>query len=278
MSNAGIDFKTRYGRWAIVAGASEGVGAAAAKALAARGLDLLLIARGLERLNAIAADIAQRYEVSVKTLSADLTEANASTSILEAAEGLEIGLLFYNAGAVHNSDRFLDQAIALPLQMIALNCTTPMLLAHALAPAMRTRGRGGIVTIGSMGCFVGAPHSVAYSAAKAFQVNLIEGLWAELHEEGVDVFSAIIGSTNTPGRARTLGIAFDANRDMTPEDVVSEILDNIPNGPTRVVAKVDWGIGPMAKPWSEFRKNALDMMVTAVKSFRPRETLSGKQR
>ncbi len=278
MSNAGIDFKTRYGRWAIVAGASEGVGAAAAKALAARGLDLLLIARGLERLNAIAADIAQRYEVSVKTLSADLTEANASTSILEAAEGLEIGLLFYNAGAVHNSDRFLDQAIALPLQMIALNCTTPMLLAHALAPAMRARGRGGIVTIGSMGCFVGAPHSVAYSAAKAFQVNLIEGLWAELHEEGVDVFSAIIGSTNTPGRARTLGIAFDANRDMTPEDVVSEILDNIPNGPTRVVAKVDWGIGPMAKPWSEFRKNALDMMVTAVKSFRPRETLSGKQR
>jgi short-subunit dehydrogenase len=270
------DFKKRYGPWAIVAGASEGVGAASADALAARGLNLLLIARGPERLEAFATDIRSRHQAEVRTLSLDLTGPGASEKIISAARALEVGLLFYNAGAVHNSDLFLDQPISLPLRMIMLNCTIPMVLAHALAPAMRERKRGGIVTVGSMGCFVGSPHSVAYSAAKAFQVNLIEGLWAELHEDGVDVFSAIIGSTNTPGRARTLGIAFDPNRDMTPEDVAAEIMDNIANGPTRVVANVSFGIGPMAKPWSEFRKTALDTMIEAVRKFRARETLAGK--
>jgi short-subunit dehydrogenase len=275
MSENNKQFKERYGRWAIVAGASEGVGASAAEELAARGLDLLLIARSEPRLNASAAEIRSRHTVEVRTLALDLTAPDATQRILAATAGLEVGLLFYNAGAVHNSDLFLDQPIELPLRMIALNCTTPLALSHALAPAMRKRGRGGIVTIGSMACFIGSPHSVAYAAAKAFQVNFIEGLWAELHKDGVDVFSAIIGSTNTPGRSRTLGVAFDPARDMTPEDVVRETLDNLRNGPTRVVANVEWGIGPMAKPWSEFRKTALSTMIEAVNAFLKRQTAPG---
>ncbi|TMK54660.1 MAG: SDR family NAD(P)-dependent oxidoreductase, partial [Actinobacteria bacterium] len=71
-------------------------------------------------------------------------------------------------GAVHNADLFLEQPLELPMRMIQLNCVVPVALVHALAPAMRERGRGGIVRVGSMGCFAGSPRVVAYSAAKAF--------------------------------------------------------------------------------------------------------------
>jgi short-subunit dehydrogenase len=157
-----------------------------------------------------------------------------------------VGLLFYNPGAVHNGDYFLDQPLELPLRMITLNCTVPTALVHALTPAMVERGRGGVVIVGSLGCFVGSPHSAAYSAAKAYQVNLVEGLWAELRGTGVHVLEAVIGSTTTPGRART-----------------------------RVIAKLATGIGPLAAPWEEFRANALDVMITATEEFNRRTKPTG---
>jgi short-subunit dehydrogenase len=263
-------FCERYGRFAIVAGASEGLGQSLAEELAARGLDLLLIARNDVRLGEIAATIGAQHGVEVRTLSLDLTDADAAERILAAADGLEVGLLVYNAGAVRNADLFLDQPIELPMRMIKLNCMTPVLLAHALAPAMRQRGRGGVVLVGSTGCFVGAPRIVAYSAAKAFQVNFIEGLHAELSADGVDVLSAVIGSTSTPGRAREMGVRFDPARDMTPEDVAREIVGNIGQGPTRVIAKQDSGLGALAGPWGAFRQSALAVVGAAMKGFAAR--------
>lgn len=268
-------FSARYGRWAIVAGASEGVGAYAAEELAARGLDLLLTARNAAALDEIADRIRQQHDVEVRTLPLDLTVPDAVEQILTAVAGLEVGLLLYVPGAVHNSQLFLDQNFDLPTRMVTLNCTVPMALVHALAPAMRDRGRGGLVLVGSVGCFVGSPRTVVYSAAKAFQVTLTEGLWAELHEDGVDVLSAVIGSTTTPGRARTLGVGIDETLDMSSEDVAREIVENIAHGPSRVIAKLTSGIGPLAEPWSEFRATALATMIEAVKGFTDRATSEG---
>lgn len=269
------DFARRYGRWAIVTGASEGVGACAAEELAARGLDLVLSARNGAHLDKVASGIRDRYDVEVRTLPLDLTEPDAAEQILAAVEGQEVGLLLYSPGAVHNSELFLDQPLELPMRMITLNCTVPVALVHALAPAMRDRGRGGIVLVGSMGCFVGSPRTVAYSASKAFQTTFIEGLWAELHDMGVDAFSAVIGSTTTPARARTLGVAIDDALDMSSEAVAREIVKNIGNGPTRVIAKLASGIGPLAEPWSEFRAMALATMIDAMQGFTARTTSSG---
>lgn len=269
-SRAEDSFLDRYGPWAVVVGASEGVGASAADQIAAHGLDLVLVARNAELLDQVASGIRERYGVEVRTLILDVVDPEACDRILAETAGLEVGLFVYTVGAVHNGDLFLDQPIELPLKMITINCTVPVVLTHALAPAMRDRGRGGIVLVGSMGCFAGGPHMVAYSAAKAFQVNFVEGLWAELGHHGVDAFSAVIGSTSTPARTRTLGVQWNEDLDMTSEDVAREMVDNIGNGPTRVIAKLGSGIGPVAAPWSEFRQLAVAATMAATSGFNAR--------
>ena len=150
-------FAEQYGRLAVVVGASEGVGACAAAELGARGLDLLLIARNATLLDEVAAGIREQHSVTVRTLPLDLTLPDAVDRILADVTGEDVGLLFYNPGAVHNGDYFLDQPLELPLRMITLNCTVPTQLMHALTPPMVERGRGGVVVVGSLGCFVGAP-------------------------------------------------------------------------------------------------------------------------
>jgi len=135
---------------------------------------------------------------------------------------------------------------------------------------MVERGRGGIVLVGSTGCFVGGPYVASYSAAKAFQVALMEGLWAELQAQGVDVFEAVIGSTTTPARARRLGVGVDEHLDMSSEAVAAEILEHITEGPSRVIAKLTHGTGHLAQPWSEFRATALAANIEAMKGFQAR--------
>ena len=268
-------FSARYGRWAIVVGASEGVGACAADELAARGLDVLLVARNEMLLEEIARGIRDRHATDVRTLAVDLTDPHAPAQMLGAAERLEVGLLVYTPGAVHNSQFFLDQPLDLTMRMLALNCEVPATLVHALAPAMKERGRGGILLVGSTGCFAGGPHMVSYSAAKAFQVNFAEGLWAELGPHGVDVCAAVIGSTNTPARTRTLGVDYDVSQDMSSEDVAREMIENIGNGPSHVIARSDFGIGVLNESWSEFRRAAVTTLLESMQGFTARTTKPG---
>jgi short-subunit dehydrogenase len=271
----GVSFSERYGRWAMVLGASEGVGACAADELAGRGLDVVLVARNGPLLDEIAAGIRDRHGVEVRTLVLDLAEPGAAKQIISFVDDLAVGLLIYTVGAIHNSQLFLDQRFELTERMITLNCSVPATLVHALAPAMKQRGRGGIVLVGSTGCYAGGPHMVSYSAAKAYQVNLAEGLWAELDPHGIDVCIAVIGSTNTPARTRTLGVDYDESQDMTSEDVAHEMIENIANGPVRVIARSDVGIGLLNEPWSEFRRTAVSTLLESMKGFTARTTKPG---
>src|SRR5262245_5813156 len=120
------DLANRYGPWAIVVGASEGVGASVADELAAGGLDLLLIARNAALLEEVAGNVRTRHRVEVRTHVQDLLAPEAVEQILAAAAALEVGLLVYTPGAVHNADLFLDQPLALSMRMIQLNCTVPV--------------------------------------------------------------------------------------------------------------------------------------------------------
>jgi len=272
MLSSSHDFRERYGQWAIIAGGSEGVGAAAADMIAGRGINLMVVARDRAKLDALATDIRSRHTTDIRTISQDLTAPDAGARILAAAAGLEVGLLFYNAGAVGNSDLFIRQPLSLPLRMIALNCTTPTVLLHGLAPAMQTRGRGALILVGSTGSFCGGPFTAAYSASKAYQVNLMESLWAELKDDGVDVLEAVIGSTSTPQRLRNLGVRANPEMDSTPEEVAAGIIANIANGPTQVFTKGTSGTGPLIKPWSDFRHLAVNHMIDAHKRFKARTT------
>lgn len=237
-------FADKYGPWALVAGASDGVGAALADGLAQRGVNVVLLARRQPLLDEVAAGIESRHGVQTRTLAIDLATETAASQIAEATGDLEIGFLAYCAGADPNYQPFLDSPLAAAEAMVQRNCVVPMRLCHHFAAPMVSRGRGGIVLFGSGAGFAGAPNMVAYGASKAFDMVFAEALWAELHDKGVDVIGLILGKTDTPS-LRTLehkrGVlpSTDALADAaTVEEVVTEAFDNLDNGPTVLVGDV----------------------------------------
>ncbi|HTS80528.1 MAG TPA: SDR family NAD(P)-dependent oxidoreductase [Myxococcaceae bacterium] len=191
-------FVRRYGSWAVVAGASEGLGAAWAEALAARGLNLLLVARRPEVLEATAASIRGKHGVEVRTAPVDLAGAQELERL---TEGLEVGFGVWNA-AHSPRGQFLDLTLEDQLRSIDVNCRGPLTMAHVLGRRMAARGRGGLVLMSSLTAFQGSPFLATYGATKAFNLVLAEGLWFELRSRGVDVLACAAGATLTPGFKR----------------------------------------------------------------------------
>jgi short-subunit dehydrogenase len=229
---AEADFAWRYGPWAIIAGGSEGVGVAFAHRLAERGLNLILIARKPEPLEALAAEVRQQHGREVRTLSLDLTTSDAVERVIAAAGSAAVGMLVYNAGADSRVERFLERPPAESERMAALNVMTPLRLVRQFAPAMTARRRGGIVLLSSFASCVGTPGNLVYAATKAFSNVFAEGLWYELGQHGVDVLGTIIGITQTPAMER-MGYSFDGLKvPADPYDIVDEALANLDKGPT----------------------------------------------
>jgi short-subunit dehydrogenase len=214
-------FVACYGPWAVVAGASEGIGAAFARALADRGLDLLLIARRPETLAATAEAIRREHGVRVETLALDLGAPDLEARLRAGVGEREVGLMVYNA-ARSQIGGFFELSLADKLAILDVNCRGPLVLCDLFGREMVARGRGGIVLMGSLAGLQGSPGIVSYAASKAFDLILAEGLWGELGERGVDVLACVAGATRTPG--------FEANASgakgpvMEPEAVVAEAL------------------------------------------------------
>ena len=222
----GAAFAVRYGPAALVAGASEGIGAAFASALAASGFDLVLVARRLAPLEALAERLRIAHDVEVRVLACDLAEPGAAGAILEPCRGLEIGLLVYNAAA-SSVGRFLDTPVATHLRSVHVNARGPVTLAHAFGGPMARRGRGGIGLMSSLTAFQGTPFVASYGATKAFNLVLAEGLWSELKERGVDVLACCAGATLTPGYERATQVRAEsrfAPKPQDPEGVAREAL------------------------------------------------------
>ncbi len=173
-------FAARYGPWGIVAGASEGLGAAFATALSARGLNLVLVARRSGPLETLAATLPTR----IVTVTADLATVDGVAATCAAAGGLEVGLVVANA-AYSPIGRFLDLSPEQTRRAVDLNCHSPLALAHHFLPAMAGRGRGGFIVMSSLAGQQGSPPISVYAATKAYGAVLAEGLWAELRGTGV---------------------------------------------------------------------------------------------
>ena len=239
-----MTFATKYGPWALVAGASDGLGAAFAAGLADRGLNVVLLARRQAVLDRVAAEINSRSSVETRTLAIDLVEPGAAAAIAAATGDLKIGFLVYCAGADPNFKPFLANPIEAAEAMVQRNCMVPMQLCHHFAPAMVERGSGGIVIFGSGAGLAGGPNMVAYGASKAFDMVFAEALWAELHDKGVDVLGLILGKTNTPA-LRQLEHSrgqISSPDDLPPgaaavADVIAEAFENLTNGPTWMVGE-----------------------------------------
>ena len=222
-----MDFADRYGPWALVAGASEGVGASAARSLGERGVNVVLVSRRQAALD----DVAETVRSSTRTVQLDLSEPDAANQLVRATADLEIGLLIYNAGADPNMARFLDKPLEVWQAMLTRNCTTVMASAHHFGGLMAERGHGGVVLVTSGAAWAGGSRLAVYGASKAFDLVLAESLWAELEPAGVHVLAMVLGQTDTPAlRALLGGREVDGLAD--PDDVVRDMLDNLAHGPT----------------------------------------------
>ena len=240
-----MTFATKYGPWALVAGASDGLGAAFAAGLAERGVNVVLLARRQAVLEQVAADIESRTSAQTRTLAVDLAQPGASAAIAEATADLEIGFLVYCAGADPNYQPFLANPIEAAEAMVQRNCMVPMQLCHHFAPAMVGRSSGGIVIFGSGAGLAGGSNMVAYGASKAFDMVFAEALWSELHDKGVDVVGLILGKTDTPAlRQLEHSRGQISSLDEVPagavavDDVIAEAFENLTNGPTWFVGDV----------------------------------------
>ena len=189
-------FAQRYGLWALITGASSGIGREFARQVAARGLNVVLTARRADRLEALADELAMRHAVDTRVVAVDLCYDDFLDPIRAATADLEVGLLVNSAG-FSRTGPLLEMDPDDMTRMLNLNCRAPLLLTRAFGPAMRARRRGGVVIVASVAGFVGTPLWSLYAATKGFDLLLGEGLAAELRADGLDVLTLAPGTTRT---------------------------------------------------------------------------------
>ena len=225
------EFKTLYGPWAMVAGASEGLGAAFAEALAKRGLNLILIARRIDKLEELAQQLRTTYSVEVYVYSLDLADYMA-VKILVSRLQQAIGILVYNAAyaPIGYFENIPEEDLG---KIVDVNIKTPLLLTKLLSVKMIEKGKGGIVLMSSLAGTQGSPKIATYAASKAFNAILAEGLWLELKKQGIDVLASCAGAISTPGYKNAQNTK-DAPGTLSPEQVAEATLKSLGNGPTIV--------------------------------------------
>jgi short-subunit dehydrogenase len=230
-----MNIKQKYGATALVAGASEGLGAAYAHALASYGCNLFLIARRKEPLEATASDLRNRYKIQVRTLSIDLSTADSSEVVIASLKGIEINFFVYNA-AISHIGPFLTHPVQEHEKITITNMITPMKLVHHLGNEMMQKGKGGIVLMTSMAALQGGGFIATYSATKAFNLILAESLWYEWKHKGIDIIACCAGATTTPNFLNTKPGATGLIKPplQSPEAVVKECLQKIGKTPSFV--------------------------------------------
>lgn len=214
-------FFNRYGRWAVVTGASDGIGRAFAEALAEAGLSLVLVARRTDRLDRLAADLMKNHGVECRVVGADLARPTDAEAVLDATAGLDVGL-FVAAAGFGTSGLFVDSSLPDEVTMVDVNCRAVVAMTHAFANRFRKRGRGGIVLFSSLVAFQGVARAAAYAATKAFIQTFAEGLRLEMKPFGVDVLAVAPGPVKTGFGARAAMNIGDGAE--TPETVAAASL------------------------------------------------------
>jgi short-subunit dehydrogenase len=213
----------KYGPWALVTGASSGIGEQFARRLARAGFSLLLVARRADRLEALARELGKRRRIDVVALAADLADRAAIDRVTAAAASRDLGLIVSNAG-LGLKGRFVKLELDALEAMVEVNALAPLRLLHALLPRLLQRGRGGMVLTGSVEGEAPFPWSSAYAATKAFVLSLGLGLSGELEGTGVDLLVLEPGATDTEA-LRLQGFAPETIPNlMSPAEVARQAL------------------------------------------------------
>jgi short-subunit dehydrogenase len=186
------------GKWAIVTGASAGIGWALAEQLAAGGANLVLTARRVDRLQKLAADLSLRHGVKTEVYAADLRNPSTPEGIWEFAErkGIETEVLVNNAG--FGAFGYVQEIpVERLLEMVQVNCAAVVHLTRLFIPAMVVRRHGDILIVASTASFQPVPYNSVYAATKAFDLLFAEGIAEEVRKFGVHVCALCPGPTTT---------------------------------------------------------------------------------
>lgn len=222
MKDVDARLKARYGgSWALVTGASSGIGEGFVRRLAAAGVDVAMVARRGAALEELAAEVASRHGVDCRVIAMDLSLAGAASRLADAVADLDVALLVANAGTGWIG-RFDRQEPEDHSSLIRLHCEMHVELTARLLAPMKKRGRGGVIIVSSMGGFVPLPYYAVYSGTKALLQNWGEALEREMRGTGVDVVVVAPGDTKT-GFQEVAGEM--STRWSSVEDVVGETLD-----------------------------------------------------
>lgn len=198
----GPDWGRRYGPWALITGASDGIGRAMAHEAAERGLNLVLVARRADRLRDTARDLSDRFGTQSRIISGDLADPNFVALLIGETASLDIGL-FVPAAGFGTAGALIDIDPANDIAMVDVNCRAVLQLTHAFARRMATRGSGGIIFFSSIVAFQGTAHAANYAATKGYIQLLAEGLRRELKLLGIDVLACAPGPVATGFAARS---------------------------------------------------------------------------
>jgi hypothetical protein len=201
------DLHAKYGEYALVTGASSGIGAEFAGQLAAAGLSLVLVARRKDRLDALAGRLRTTHGNATEVIKLDLAGEGAVAELARRTSHLDIGLVVSSAGIV-TSGPFLGNELAAESALLRLNLMAPAQLAHVYGQLLARRGRGGLILVSSAVAFAPVPYTANYAAAKAYIASLGQALHYELKGTGIDVLTLAPGPTRTEGAQNAPGIDF----------------------------------------------------------------------
>lgn len=190
------EFYEKYGPWALVTGASSGIGEEFCKQLAALGFNLVIVARRMDRLTRTANELMATHAITVKVVPVDLSLPDFMQEIEDGTASLDVGLLVNCAGFALTGD-FLGHDIEEELSLLHVNCRAPLMLNHHFGRKMIQQKKGGIINVSSAAAFMPIPSWTLYSASKIYTLYLSEGLWFELKRSHVDVLALCPGSTRT---------------------------------------------------------------------------------
>lgn len=191
-----MNLAQKYGDWALITGASSGIGKAFAKKLAGERINLVIVARRFERLQKLAGELSSLYNIKVIPVKADLTTDNFLDVIREATNNQEINILVNNAG-IGSTGLFVENDMSVEINMVKTNCLAPLILTHHYIRKMAEKKKGAIIFLGSIVGFQPTAYEAAYAATKAFNIYLGAAMYHELRNTNIDVLSLSPGGTRT---------------------------------------------------------------------------------
>ncbi len=212
--------KSNYGEWAIVTGASSGIGLELATQLAAAGFNLIINSRHFEKLQEVEKQLKANAAIQIKIVVADVSETEGVDKIIQSAQELPIGLLVVSAG-YGTSGLFTNNSLHAEINMLKVNCEALLSLTHYYAQQFAQQKKGGIILMSSMVAFQGTPYAANYAATKAYVQTLAEALAVELKPFGVSVLAAAPGPVDSGfGQRANMKMSMS----MTPSQVGVPIL------------------------------------------------------